>query len=73
MRQRPEHWHAVVRFDASVQADPELAYSIVKVLRSPEDAVLEAARLNALNATRGSHYFVQLARLERDQDEPDQG
>jgi hypothetical protein len=72
MRPRHEHWHAVVRFDEYLKADPELAYSIVRVMRSAEDAVSEAARLNALNASRESHYFVQLARLDPGEADPDQ-
>jgi len=65
MRPPYEHWHAVIRFDENLRVDPEMAFSIVRVMPDPEDAVAEAARLNALNAIPGCHYFVQLARLER--------
>jgi hypothetical protein len=59
------HWHAVVRVDTAVR-DPELAYTIVKVFRSPDDAVSEVTRLNALSPDPNCLYFVQLARLEQE-------
>jgi hypothetical protein len=44
----------------------ESLITVKEVWLSLEQAKSEVARLNALNAEEGAHYFVQYTRLERD-------
>lgn len=57
-----EQVFAIVRVDADM-LEPENQFTVTKVVRSESFAASEAARLNALNASKGARYFVQVTRL----------
>ena len=57
-----EQVYAVCRYD-SYMADSIDAFTIVKVMRFRTSAEDEEVRLNALNADKGSRYFVLATRL----------
>jgi hypothetical protein len=59
---RYEHVYAVIRLDPDM-LEPENRFTVVKVLRSEDDARREASRLNQLNESKGCTYTVQVTRL----------
>jgi hypothetical protein len=60
--------YAVVRIDGyDIAGVPKESLITVKeVWLSPEQAESEVVRLNALNADKSAHYFMQYTRLQRD-------
>jgi hypothetical protein len=70
-RQRHErfrHAYAVVRIDEylGTEIPREDLITVKAVWLEREQAERDAARLNALSAAKGTHYFVQHTRVERD-------
>jgi hypothetical protein len=62
-----DHVFAIVRIDTFHDASvpPEVAVTVKNVVWTQEDAEREVARLNRLNASKGSVYFSKMTRLER--------
>ena len=60
--------YAVVRIDGDLGAEipAESLITVKEIWLSREKAESEVARLNALNANKGTQYFWQYTRLERD-------
>jgi hypothetical protein len=56
--------YAVCRYDAYL--DGIGAFTVVKIFGRQSRAVEEEVRLNALNAEKGSTYFVRITRLVQD-------
>jgi hypothetical protein len=56
------HVFAVVRWDGD-RSDPENAITVTKVMTDERAARIEVNRLQAVNAAKGSQYFVQTTRL----------
>lgn len=61
-----DHLYAIVRVDQDAGDDVplELRVTVKKVVHDPHRGEAEVLRLNALNAGKGSHYFLQVTRLE---------
>lgn len=60
---RYEHLFVIVRVDAHA-TDPENSIVLTKAMRDRGKAEEEAERLNRQNASKGSKYFVRVARLD---------
>jgi hypothetical protein len=62
-----DHVYAIVRVDEypGLVVPTEETVSVIKVLWEAEAAKREVGRLNAQRRTEGSHYFLQVTRLER--------
>jgi hypothetical protein len=58
------HAYAVVRIDIPIcESQPEDSFAVVKVFSSEEIADEETARLNKINADKGSKYFTFIIRM----------
>jgi hypothetical protein len=61
---RSKHLYAVVRIDIPVDPDhPENSISVVKVFSSRENAEVETARLNRINAEKHCKYSAYITRM----------
>ena len=64
---RYEHVFAIVRVDShpgvDMEARPEEAITVTRVVREQEIAEAEVGRLNDLNGPKGAHYFWTITRL----------
>jgi hypothetical protein len=62
-----DHAFAIIRVDSfhGLEAAPEEAVTVTKVVFDQEAAKAEVARLNGLNEGKGCTYFWHITRVER--------
>jgi len=61
---RFSHLFPIVRVDMPIDSvNPENSVAVVQAYESEEHAIVEAERLNVLNADKGCRYFTCISRL----------